>query len=55
MKAYHGHQADKEHDGGEQHDAESNDHQGLTAGLLNQDQAYEGHANVDNAHAESGL
>ena len=48
-------EADEDHDGGDEHDAEADDHEGLSSGALDQHEADEGHADVDDAHAEGGL
>ena len=52
---YRGNETDQKHDGGDEHDAKADDHQSFPSGALNEDQADEGHADVDHAHAEGGL
>ena len=49
------HEADENHDGGDEHDAEADHHEGLSSGALDQHEADEGHADVDDAHDEGGL
>ncbi len=55
VRAHRSHEADEDHDGGDKHDAEADDHQGFSSGAFDEDEADEGHADVDDAHAEGGL
>ena len=47
-------QADEQENGGNELDAETDEHERFSPGFLNQDQGHERHAHVHGAHAQRG-